>query len=227
MGTLIVPRADVEVDVDMENVEQGVYLWGALLTERLGSATTSKYHPFVTWEPLTAKVETENSLRFWLWFTAVRSAALEGGRSFRAYCYNASAENTYLRKLGLAAGIVDEITAFTQSESWVDMLRVVDSQLITGGSTGLKVIAPIAGFSWQVDEAGGGESMLRYDVAVGSKDANERDAARDWLLTYNRGDVEATLALRDWMEGGSGEIQGVEALEPATIAPSSVTGPTT
>jgi predicted RecB family nuclease len=215
---LTVPRADVEIDVDMENIEQGVYLWGALVTERFGPVAMSEYHPFVTWEPLTAEVETQNSLEFWRWFIAIRSAARDSGRSFRAYCYNASAENTYLRKLGLAAGIVDEITVFTHSESWVDMLRVVDSQLITGGGTGLKVIAPIAGFSWQVDEAGGGESMLRYDVAVGSGNATERDDARHWLLTYNRGDVEATLALRDWLEGGTDSIQSVETLEPAAIA---------
>jgi predicted RecB family nuclease len=216
--TLKVPRADVEIDVDMENVEQGVYLWGALVTDRLGPKATSEYHSFVTWQPLTAEVEAENSLRFWQWFAALRSAALDGGSSFRAYCYNASAENTYLRKLGLAVGILDEITAFTHSESWVDMLRIVDSQLITGGGTGLKAVAPIAGFTWHVDQAGGGESMLRYDVAVGSDDATERADARHWLLTYNRGDVEATLALRDWLESVAGSIQGIETLEPAVLA---------
>jgi len=226
VDTLTVPRADVEVDIDMESVEQGVYLWGALVTERLGSGATSEYHPFVTWEPLTAEAELANSLRFWCWFTDVRSAAHHSGHSFRAYCYNASAENTYLRKLGLAAGILDEITAFTHSETWVDMLRVVDTHLITGGGTGLKVIAPIAGFSWEVDEAGGGESMLRYDVAHSADSATKRADARQWLLTYNRGDVEATLALREWLEGGADSIQGVETLEPAAAALSPVTGRT-
>ena len=209
-------RADVEVDVDMENIEEGVYLWGALVTERFGSARTSKYHPFVTWDPLTPDVEADNSLRFWRWLTALRSAAREAGRSFLAYCYNASAENTYLRKLGLAAGILDEITAFTQSHEWVDMLRVVDSQLVTGIGSGLKIIAPIAGFSWNVDDAGGSESMLRYDVAVGSADATEREDARRWLLTYNQGDVEATVFLRDWFESSAGAIAGIESLGPET-----------
>jgi predicted RecB family nuclease len=217
VDTLTVPRADVEVDVDMENIEEGVYLWGALVTERQGSPATSEYHPFVTWDPLAPDVEAENSLRFWHWLTALRSAAQDAGRSFLAYCYNASAENTYLRKLGLAAGILDDVTAFTQSNTWVDMLRIVDSQLTTGGGSGLKVIAPIAGFSWDVDDAGGGESMLRYDLAVGSDDPTERDGARRWLLTYNRGDVEATLALRDWLESGAGAIKGIESLEPGTV----------
>src|SRR5207249_2187771 len=62
-----VPRADIEVDVDMENVEDGVYLWGALKTVRRGEERSSAYHAFVTWEPLTPEEEATNSLRFWTW----------------------------------------------------------------------------------------------------------------------------------------------------------------
>ena len=143
--TVLLPRADVEVDIDMENVEQGVYLWGALVSDRTTPASEPQYAAFATWDPLDPEVELQNSLRFWEWLASVRSQAAGRGLSFRAYCYNASAENTYLRRLGVAGGILEDVDAFIQSEQWVDLLQVVNSQLITGGGLGLKKVAPIAG----------------------------------------------------------------------------------
>jgi hypothetical protein len=106
-----VPRADVEVDVDMENVEEGCYLWGALVSRADGTAEP-EYHAFVTWEPVTLETEVANSLRFWRWLRELRVATVEAGRTFRAYCYNAAAENTYLRRLARGAGIEEEVERF-------------------------------------------------------------------------------------------------------------------
>jgi predicted RecB family nuclease len=217
LDVISVQRADVEVDVDMENVEDGVYLWGALLTHRsVIPASAASYHSFVTWEPLTPEVQAENFLRFWNWLMGIRAASMEVGLTFRAYCYNASAENTYLRSLGRSTEVLDKVEEFIASDGWVDMLRVFDRQLITGGGSGLKAVAPLADFSWSVDDPGGAESMLRYDVAVGSLSEAERDAARGWLIAYNRGDVEATFAIREWLDRDSESIVQIESLDPVS-----------
>lgn len=208
VSAVAVPRADIEVDVDMESSEVGVYLWGNLLTERIQSRPPrSEYIPFVTWEQLTPEGEAANSLSFWRWLMATRARARGQGLSFRAYCYNAGAENQYLRRLGLSAGLAGEIADFITSGEWVDLLRVWDAQLITGAGSGLKAVAPLVGFHWEVDDPGGADSMVRYDAAAAG-DAR----AQQWLLDYNRGDVQATLALREWMD--SATVPGVEELEP-------------
>ena len=212
-----VPRGDVEVDVDMENTEDGVYLWGALLSAGPGRAgERDGYHPFCTWEPLTGDTEAELFARFWAWLTGLRRDAAAAGLVFRAYCYNAAAENTQMRRIAAAAGLADEVAAFTGSGQWVDLLRVFDGQLITGGPAGLKHVAALSGFTWDVDGSWrrssrcSGTTRPSARAAPGRADA----AARDWLLTYNRNDVEATRSLRDWLEHEASGCPPVAGLGP-------------
>ncbi len=55
-----VPRADIEVDVDMENVGEGCYLWGTLLTRHNGpAAAESEFIPFASWDPDTSIGEVD------------------------------------------------------------------------------------------------------------------------------------------------------------------------
>jgi predicted RecB family nuclease len=209
VSQVVVPRADIEVDVDMESTELGCYLWGIYVTDRTGAGVTpAGYTAFATWEALSPEVEAANSLRFWEWLTNLQTECHKAGLTFAAYCYNASAENTYLRRLASAEHPhAEAIDTFIASDEWIDMLSVWDAQLITGHSSGLKLVAPLAGFRWDVEDPGGEDSMIKHDLAAdGDQDA------RDWLLTYNRGDVEATLAVREWM--AQTVLPRVDALDP-------------
>jgi len=56
--------------------------------------------------------------------------------------------------------------------------------------------------------------MLLFETAVGAIHEDERAKARQWLLDYNRGDVEATLALREWMDREAKTIPSIETIDP-------------
>jgi hypothetical protein len=208
-----VPRGDIEVDIDMENTEGGVYLWGVLVTNRSSASTEpAGYRAFRTWEPMTDEVEATLFADFWAWLSRLRRSAARAGLAFRAYCYNAAAENTQMHRIAAATGLADSVAAFTGSQDWVDLFRVFDRQLLTGSSAGLKSVAPLSSFSWDVDDPGGGQSMIHYDEAVSASPSSAAHSARDWLLTYNRNDVEATLSLREWLDRAASQCPPVEDL---------------
>jgi predicted RecB family nuclease len=218
LTALHVPRADVELDLDLENVEDGVYLWGALVNDRVGLGLESGYRAFAAWDPMTPAVEGGLFIELWTWLDGLRTKVHGAGKTFRAYCYNAGVEGGHLRRLAAVAGRGPEIEEFLTSDEWVDLLRVFDSQLITGGGAGLKLVAPLAGYSWPVEEPGGAESMVLYETAAGDTDHEKKLNARKWLLDYNRGDVEATLALREWMDQRASTIPSIETVDPNLVA---------
>ncbi|MGH3785465.1 MAG: TM0106 family RecB-like putative nuclease [Pseudonocardiaceae bacterium] len=199
------PRADVEVDVDMESFDEaGAYLWGCLLS---GSdiGMPCGYRAFATWEPVPTPDEARSFAAFWRWLTDVRRAAAERGLSFAAYCYNEQAENRWMlssaERFAGAPGIptVAQVQKFVSSDQWVDLYGVVSAEFLCALGKGLKTIAPAAGFSWNDPEASGENSMRWYADAVGLGSGQPDQAQRARLLTYNADDVAATHALRVWM----------------------------
>ena len=177
-----VPRAEVEVDVDMESFgDSGAYMWGALLTgvdigERQG------YHSFVTWEPLPTDDEARSFAAFWEWLTVVRLRARARGLTFRAYCYNELAENRWLlssaKRFAGKPGIptTEQVNAFITSDSWFDLFGSVRDHFLCSRGKGLKTIAPVAGFTWRDPEAGGENSMRWYRDAVGMDGTRPNDS---------------------------------------------------
>lgn len=200
-----VPRADVELDVDMESFsESGAYLWGALLSG-VDVGHPGGYHAFVTWEPLPTKDEARSFAEFWGWLRSIRRRCAERGLSFAAYCYNEQAENRWmLASAGRFAGLPGipepaEVREFIDSDQWVDMYALVSEWFLCAQGKGLKRIAPVAGFAWADPEASGENSMRWYRDAVGMDGPPPDLAQRERLLRYNADDVHATRTLREWM----------------------------
>jgi predicted RecB family nuclease len=205
-----VARADVEVDMDMESTNDGCYLWGALVTDRRGGASSSEYVAFAGWDPDLSAGELVAFESFWSWFTALRDRCRSEGASFRAYCYSKSAEQGQMTRIADRLGRRDEVDAFWSSDQWVDLLEVVRAQLVTGRSMGLKETAPLAGFAWRFDDAGGSVAMVKYDQATDEDaDVEGRELARQWILDYNEDDVRATAALRSWLDGAASELPSI------------------
>ncbi|WP_448856093.1 TM0106 family RecB-like putative nuclease [Corynebacterium camporealensis] len=201
-GPIKVTRADVEVDVDMEAyLDQGAYLWGAWYE--------GEYHPFVTWEPLGGRAEAENFEAFWSWLMDIRAKAHAEGKTFAAYCYSAHGENHWMRRSAerFHGVSLKEVEEFISSDEWVDLFVEVKRNFAGSGGLGLKVVAPVAGFHWPDEDFDGEEAVnARRDALAGDEDVREQ------LLEYNRGDVQATAVVREWMDQGA---PGVKPLKTA------------
>ena len=213
LDAVTVPRADIEVDVDMENTNDGCYLWGALVTDRRSAAPEPRYVGFASWDPDIEAGELVAFEEFWSWLTEERTRAAAEGATFRAYCYSRSAEQGQMRRLAdrIGPGRRDEVDEFFATDEWVDLLEVVRDQLITGRSMGLKETAPLAGFSWRSDDGGGTLAIVKYEQATDEEAGPAaRGAAQEWLLEYNEDDVRATAALRAWLDGPARDLPSIE-----------------
>jgi predicted RecB family nuclease len=219
VDSVIVPRGDIELDIDLECYGERVYLWG-VLTSRRGSEES--YESFVTFGELDDEHECEVFRRFWASITEARAAAAAEQLTLRAYCHSAGTENRFLRSAARRfAGMpavpdLDEIDAFINGDEWVDMRVVVGDHLITPVGTGLKVLAPFAGFRWRDDDPGGEQSLNWYELAVADPDESIRAENRERLVAYNEDDCRAMLALRAWLTDEGDNLRSIEDLPRPT-----------
>ena len=206
VGFVDVPRATFEIDVDIEDSNGRMYLIGVADTwrhRRDGSLKSrTDLHSFIDWTD-TDEGEARVFAEFWEYLTQAQAKATANRWGFRVYHYS-DHETRYFRHLADkhagAPGVPTrvELDAFLESPAWVDLYKVVKSQVVWPTEDhGLKSIAKVCGFSWRDDAPGGGNSLAWYADALG--DSPEAEANRERLLAYNEDDVLATLAIRDWL----------------------------
>jgi predicted RecB family nuclease len=214
-----VPRADVEIDFDMESIAKSeangrldsVYLWGTLTKIRsekvrqLLSNPREGFYGFSIFENNESEAEALSS--FWTWVQDWISKSVEHNFSLKFYCYHGAAENTAMKsvskrsngKVGVPS--LDEIEEFKQSDYWLDIEDYVKKLIWPTENQSLKTIGKIAGAKWE-EGANGALSTVWFDTWTRSTDPTERESLKNQLLEYNKNDVEATLIIREWINEG-------------------------
>ena len=219
----VIPTFDVEIDIDLEN-SQGVlqelgfdesvepdrlYLYGYITHDGTVHDDWNKSE-YGTFEDYSGTQEGEHSvyLRMWEYLQDRIALANSQGKTIGIFHYSQH-EVTWWKKWitnfsdlpgtpsqdeldNFLAGYMHDLYPMAQKV----VFPANDKSPVCSYS--IKSIAPLSGFSWYADDAGGANSLLKYKEATGT-DALVADAAREWLRNYNVDDVRATMALRNWL----------------------------
>ncbi|SDT81192.1 RecB family nuclease, putative, TM0106 family [Actinoplanes derwentensis] len=184
-ATADVPRADIEIDIDVEwGADDLVYLWGVLVTD----GGTRTYTPFFDPSIDGPGAEADLARRCLDHLGALARDAAVRGRSLLVFHY-AQPEPRHARRFPpLPSGAA-------HPDQWVDLLPLVRSTVDSRAGHGLKAVASHgAGHAWRDPDPGGLQSQQWHTAArLGDASAATR------LLTYNEDDVLATAAIRDWL----------------------------
>ena len=212
VSKLEIPRADIELDIDMENDPGGIiYLWGTRLTVRTKkiSIDGDSYRPFCTFVKDDVAGELEAFKNLWNMIQTLEGLAKLQGLSFKAYCYTNAEERCMKHIVKSNPGspgipTLKDLESFFASENWVDLYDVlIDQTVWPTDSMSLKETAKWARMSWTAKGANGDQSTVWYQHAVkGDEDAKAT------LLQYNADDVKATFWLRDFLSQLSGRSAG-------------------
>ena len=218
-----VPTFDVEIDIDLENSQGALqdigfndsvepdrlYLYGYITHDR---TVDPDWHTAQTgtFEDYAGNREGEHSvyLRMWEYLQAQISKAQSGGKTIGIFHYS-SHELTWWRKWVTNFYDLPGTPTSDEMESFIanymcDLYPVAQQIVFPANSKSpvcnysIKTLAPLAGFTWHADDAGGANSLLKYKEAMSGAEPEARNA-QEWLRKYNVDDVKATMALRNWL----------------------------
>ena len=216
---LLIPEADIEIDIDLENSmealreldidepigEDRLYLYGFGIHDRTISkdwqtAVIDTYSNYSN----TEDGEFEVMSKMWNKMQQEISKAEKSGRTIKIFHYSPHEftwwkkfANRFIGRQGVPT--LNEVEEF-KIKYLVDLYPIAQKFAFPAKSYSIKDLAPLAKFEWSVSMAGGANSLFKYKAAIDEKlDQSLRDEAKDWLDAYNRDDVRATFAVRNYM----------------------------
>ena len=216
---LDLPEFDIEIDIDLENSMEALrelapdetpeddrlYLYGFGVHDR---TVNPDWHS-ATIETISDYSNTEEGeysvmLGMWQRLHEEIARAESSGKSIGIFHYSFHEEtwwDNFAKKHAGKPGVptLAEVDTFISTYMFdlIDYTRKI--ALPTMGYS-IKQVAPWACFEWTVKDPGGAGSLLKYRDAINpALDQSTRDAAIAWLDSYNRDDVRATFAVRNYI----------------------------
>lgn len=217
----VVPEFDIEIDIDLENSQEAireagiedsigrdaVYLYGYGIHERFKnpdwrSSTFGYFDDYAD----TDEAEFTVLSQMWQFLLDQVKKAETSGKTIGIFHYS-SHERTWWRNFVTrhaskpGTPTLQEVDDFL-AKYFVDMLPLAKEFAFPVTGYSIKALAPLAGFNWRVDDAGGGNSIVYYQRATSSENTElDRSTAISWLRSYNEDDVRATMAVREYLRG--------------------------
>ena len=216
-----VPTFDIEIDIDLENSQAAaqeagledspgrdvLYMYGFGIHDR----TINPDWRSVTVDCIDDFSDTDASefqiySQMWQRLEEEVAKAEAAGKSVGIFHFGAH-EQIWWRKFATVHALkpgtptLDRVETF-MSKYLINLLPIARQVVLPVSGYSIKTLAPLAGFNWEVDSAGGDNSIVVYQRAISSKSSPQEKAdAVKWLRDYNRDDVKATFAVREYLRG--------------------------
>jgi predicted RecB family nuclease len=215
----LISEFDVEIDIDLENSQAAlfenlgeelpgkdqVYLYGYGILDRtkFKDWNSADYNSIINFND-TVEAEIEVLSTMWNVLKTEVSKADTAGKTIGIFHYS-SHEKSWFRKFARRHAAVPGTPSLQEVEDFmekyfVDLLRYSELVALPVTGYGIKKLAPLAGFKWQVSDPGGAESLLKYRDAIDERRSPaDRKESQEWLRSYNIDDVKATFAVREYL----------------------------
>jgi predicted RecB family nuclease len=212
---------DIEIDIDLENsqaalqeIDPGqsvgrdqVYLYGYGIHDRTVNKDwrTAHIDSFGNYKD-DEDAEYEVLLNMWQLLEREVATAEAAGKTIGIFHYSHHEKTwwkNFARRHAGKAGVPTEAAAEEfMAKYFVDLRPHAEKISFPTMSYSIKALAPVAGFAWKAEDAGGAMSLLKYKAATAPDgDATSKKEAIEWLREYNLDDIRATFAVRSYIRG--------------------------
>jgi len=215
------PEFDIEIDIDLENSQAAlkeidpeqstgrdqVYLYGYGIHDRTKDKDWQSAHidSFGNYDD-TEEAEYEVLINMWQLLEKEVAKAESENRTIGIFHYSHHEKiwwrNFARRHEGKPGVPTEEAAEAFMAKYFVDLRPYAEKISFPTMNYSIKALAPVAGFAWKAEDAGGSMSLLKYKSATAHEvDAASRKEAIEWLREYNLDDIRATFAFRAFIRG--------------------------